>query len=403
MPSERLHAPMPPAENLNAPMPDETIYAHRSHETFHTQMPSERLHAPMPPAENLNAPMPDETFHAQMPTETLHAPMHASMPDETVYAPMSGETFHAQMPSERLHAPMPPAENLNAPMPDETIYAHMSHETFHTQMPAERLHAPMSAETLHAPVPAETFLPVPLPTPMSPVTSLPPPAFMDAMQRRAQVSYADSACPQSQTHEPPAQVPTSKAPSTRITTNVKTSDSVNTSGSSRRGTTKKPPGVPSFAELCYSAISHSSTGVLYLYEIYAWVQNNYKNFDPADIKWKNSIRNILKRNPGFKKDNRNARYGNQYSVHPACAVAFLLGQFKITHAEALIAAYNDQNENSCNSQSTQHQPSLAAAHQNYGHQLYPSTQHQLHQHARSHRYQPYMTTQQQHFRNTRHM
>ena len=35
-------------------------------ETFHAQMPSERLHAPMPPAENLNAPMPDETIYVHV-------------------------------------------------------------------------------------------------------------------------------------------------------------------------------------------------------------------------------------------------------------------------------------------------------------------------------------------------
>ena len=215
-------------------------------------------------------------------------------------------------------------------------------------MPAEIYHAPMPVEIIRALEPA--------------VTSLPASAVMDAMQRLSYVSYSDPACLRFPMHEPPPPVSTSNVPTTSITTNTKTSRSIKSTRSSGRRTTKKPPGVPSFASWCYSAISHSSIGMLYLNEIYTWVHTNYTNFDPADIKWKNSIRNILSRNPGFKKANQNSRYGHQYSIHPACAGAFLLGQFKITHAEALIAAYNNQNKNSCNSQSTQHQSCSAAVH-----------------------------------------
>ena len=339
------------------------------------------------------APSTKNNLHGSYPIATSDMPEY---PDEDIIfhtpilrSPAEATSDMPEYPDEDLifHTPVPrsPAENSHtAPAP-----APVPAETFH--------HVPVAAEDpLSMAVPNETFLPAREP----PVTTLPAPFVTNAVQRPAQLSAP--AHPQFMMHETPVPVLSSNVPTTSIIT-MKTSRRVNISGSSGRRTTKKPPGVPSFASLCYSAISHSSTGTLYLNEIYTWVQNNYTNFDPADIKWKNSIRNILKRNPGFRKTNKQQRYGHQYSVHPACAGAFLLGQFKIKDAEALIAAYNDKSKNSCNSPSTQHQPT-PAAHQNYGHQLYSSTQHQSHQHARSHRYQPYVTTtQQQRVQSTRHI
>ena len=309
-------------------------------------------------------------------------------------APNTKNYLHGSYPTATSDMPeYPDKDTISTTMPRSL--AENSHPA---PVPAETFHqAPVAAEDpLFMVIPDETFLPAREP----PVTSLPDPAVMNAVQRLAQLSAPTY--PQVMTHEPPVTVPSPNVPTTSINA-MNTSGSVNISGSSGCRTAKKPPGVPSFASLCYSAISHSSTGTLYLNEIYTWVQNNYTNFDPADTKWKNSIRNILSRNPGFRKANQHSRYGHQYSVHPACAGAFLLGQFKITHAQALIAAYNDQNKNSCNSQSTQHQPCSAVVHQNYGHQLYPSTQHQSHQRARGHRYQPYISTQQQRFQSTRHI
>ena len=346
----------PNTKNLHGSYPSATsdIPEYPNADIYHTPMPKSLAENSLP------AQVPAETFH--------HAPVAAEDP---LSMPVPAETFH--------HAPVAAEDPLSMPVPAETFH----HASVVTEDP------------LSMPVPTETFLPAREP----PVSSLPAPAVTNVMQRLAQVSAP--AYPQFMMHEPPVPVPSSNVPMASITT-MKTSGRANISRSSGRRTAKKPSGVPSFASLCYSAISHSSTGILYVSEIYTWVQSNYTNFDPADIKWKNSIRNILSRNPGFRKANQHSRYGHQYSIHPACAGAFLLGQFKITHAEPLIAAYNDQNKNSCNSQSTQHQPTPPAAHQNYGHQLYSSTQYQSHQRARSHRYQPYMTTQQQRFQNTRH-
>ena len=365
VPAETFHhAPVAAEDPLSMPVPAETFY-----------------HAPVVAEDPLSMPVPAETFH--------HAPV---APEYPLSMPMPAEAFH--------HAPVAVEDPLSMPVPAETFHhaSVVAEVPLSMPVPAETFHhPPVAVEVpLSMPVPAETFLPAREP----PVSSLPAPAVMNAVQRLCQLSAP--AYPQVMMHEPPVTVPSPNVPTTSITT-MKTSCRANISRSSGRCTAKKPPGVPSFASLCYSAISHSSTGTLYLNEIYTWVQSNYTNFDPADTKWKNSIRNILKRNPGFRKANRNSRYGYQYSIHPACAGAFLLGQFKITHAEALIAAYNDQNKNSCSSESTQHQPTPPAARQNYGHQPYSSTQYQSHQHARSHRYQPYVTTQQQRFQNTRYI
>ena len=365
--TENLHGSYPSATSDMPEYPNKDIYhtpmaKSPAENSLLAQVPAETFHhAPVAAEDPLSMPVPAETFH--------HAPVAAEYP---LPMPVPAETFH--------HAPVVAEYPLSMPVPGETFR-----------------HAPVAAaeDPLCMPVPAETFLPAQEP----PVSSLPAPDVMNAVQRLAQLSAP--AYPQVMTHEHPVTVPSPNVPTTSITT-MKTSGRANISRSSGRRTAKKPPGVPSFASLCYSAISHSSTGILYLNEIYTWVQSNYTNFDPADTRWKNSIRDILRRNPGFRKANRNSRYGFQYSIHPACAGAFLLGQFKITHAEALIAAYNDQNKNSCSSESTQHQPTPPAAHQNYGHEPYSSTQYQLHQHARSHRYQPYMITQQQRFQNTRH-
>ena len=382
------HNPMPksPAEN--------SLLAQVPAETFH--------HAPVAAEDPLSMPVPAETFH-HAPVATEY-PLSMPVPAEIFHdAPVAAEDpLSMPVPAETFHdAPVVAEDPLSMPVPAETFHHApvVAEVPLSMPAPAETFHhAPVAAEDpLCMPVPAETFLPAREPR-EPPVSSVPAPAIMNAVQRLAQLSAP--AYPQVMTHEHPVTVPSPNVPTTSITT-MNTSGRANISRSSGRRTAKKPPGVPSFASLCYSAISHSSTGILHLNEIYTWVQSNYTNFDPADTKWKNSIRNILKRNPGFGKANRNSRYGYQYSIHPACAGAFLLGQFKITHAEALIAAYNDQNKNSCSSESTQHQPTPPAARQNYGHQPYSSTQYQLHQHARS-RYQPYMITQQQRFQNTGH-
>ena len=161
---------------------------------------------------------------------------------------------------------------------------------------------------------------------------------------------------------------------------------------------KKPANIPSFAALCFAAISSSNKGFMYVDEIYQWLQNNYSCFHPKDINWKNSVRNILSRHPGFEKRSEHFRYGCQRSVHPASLHSFQLGDFNINHAKECIGAYTSQNRSSSvitsskrptryhpypttqrHNQNSQYQPCQLAQQQDPGYQLYQAVQQEFSQ------------------------